>query len=70
MVQTDISWLGTASLLLYNTAFIIPILAVLFMVYFGMKHKTISMFFANHMGLTKLALAFMFAVLAVLIWVF
>lgn len=70
MVQTDTNLLGIGSLLLYNTAFILPILAVLLLIVFGLRHDQISAFFKKNLGFTKLALALVFASLTVLIWIF
>lgn len=70
MVQTDTTLLGLGSLLLYNLAFISPLLAVLFLLLAGMSQETVRRYFERHLALAKGALAFTFAVLAVLVWIF
>ena len=70
MVQTDVTWLGIGSLFLYNFAFIVPLLAVLCIVLFGVRHERIVSFFKKHLGGAKLSMAALFAALAVLVWIF
>jgi cytochrome c biogenesis protein CcdA len=68
MVQSDASWLGLGSLLLYNFAFITPLLSILLLVLCGLRQDTIRRFFSHHLVLTKIALASVFAVLAISVW--
>ncbi|TFG85359.1 MAG: hypothetical protein E4H20_00425 [Spirochaetales bacterium] len=70
MVQTDSSWLGTGSLLLYNLAFIAPLLIVLALALAGLSQEAVRGFFTRHLVATKLALAAVFASLSVLVWIF
>lgn len=70
MARTDRSWLGIGALLLYNGAFIVPLLAVLVLILAGARQDRIHDFFRRHIALSKAALAATFAVLAVLIWLF
>lgn len=70
MVQTDTSLLGIGSLLLYNVAFILPMIAVLVTILFGITDERIKSFFSRRIGLSKIALAVIFTALAVLIWIF
>ncbi|MFP4562117.1 MAG: cytochrome c biogenesis CcdA family protein [Spirochaetia bacterium] len=70
MVQTDVTWLGIGSLVLYNFAFIVPLLAVLCIVLFGVRHERIASFFKKHLGAAKLSMALLFAALAGLVWIF
>ncbi|GAB1454809.1 membrane protein [Spirochaetota bacterium] len=69
MIQTDGSWLGIGSLLLYNLAFITPLLIVLALSVFGVGQAAVRDFFVRHMVIAKGALAIAFATLAVLVWV-
>lgn len=68
MVQSDASWLGIGSLILYNLAFITPLLTVLILVLLGLRQEVLRKFFMHHLGVTKLALAAVFAVLALSVW--
>lgn len=70
MVQTDATLLGIGSLFLYNFAFIVPLLAVLCVVLFGIRHEKVASFFKEHIGSAKIAMAVLFAALAVLVWIF
>jgi len=69
-VQTDASALGIGSLLLYNLAFITPLLAVLALALSGIRQETVRSYFSKHLVLVKAAQASIFAVLAVLVWVY
>lgn len=69
MVQSDTSWLGLGSLLLYNMAFITPLLVVLALSVYGVGQASLRAFFMRHMAIAKGALALVFAALAVLVWV-
>ncbi len=69
MIQTDSSWMGLGSLLLYNLAFITPLLLVLALSVFGVGQTVVRAFFVRHMVVAKGALAIVFATLAVLVWV-
>lgn len=68
MVQSDASWLGIGSLVLYNFAFITPLLAILVFVLLGLRQDSLRNYFMRHIAATKLALAAVFAVLAVSVW--
>jgi cytochrome c biogenesis protein CcdA len=68
MVQSDASWLGIGSLVLYNLAFISPLLAILLLVLFGLRQENLRNYFTRHMVFTKLALAAIFALLAISVW--
>lgn len=68
MVQSDASWLGFGSLLLYNLAFIAPLLVILGLVLAGLRQEHLRSFFIRHMEFAKLALAVIFALLAALVW--
>jgi len=70
MAQTDSGWLGLGSLLLYNLAFILPLLAVLALILLGIGQDRIRGFFERRIALAKGALAVIFAALAVLVWVY
>ncbi len=70
MVQTDATWLGLGSLFLYNFAFIVPLLAVLVVVLFGIRHEKVASFFKDRVAAAKIAMAVLFAALAVLVWIF
>ena len=70
MVQTDVTWLGLGSLALYNFAFIVPLLAVLGLVLFGIRHERVVSFFRDHLAAAKLSMAVLFAALAALVWIF
>lgn len=70
MIQTDVTLLGIGSLFLYNIAFIVPLLAVLAVVLFGIRHEKVASFFKDHMGAAKIAMAVLFAALAALVWIF
>ena len=68
MAQTDSGWLGIGSLLLYNLAFILPLLAVLALILLGIGQDRIRGFFERRIALAKGALAVTFAALAALVW--
>lgn len=68
MVQSDASWLGIGSLVLYNLAFISPLLAILVPVLLGLRQEALRKFFMQHLALTKLALASVFALLTLSVW--
>ncbi|MFH2114081.1 MAG: cytochrome c biogenesis protein CcdA [Spirochaetota bacterium] len=70
MVQTDSSWLGIGSLILYNFAFITPLLAILVLVLSGLRQEALRKFFTQHLVFAKLALAIVFALLALSVWLF
>lgn len=70
MVQTDASALGVGSLLLYNLAFITPLLAVLALALAGIRQEVVRSYFQSHLAGAKAAQAVIFAVLAVLVWVY
>jgi cytochrome c biogenesis protein CcdA len=70
MVQTDVTWLGIGSLFLYNFAFIVPLLAVLVVVLFGIRHEKVASFFKERIAAAKIVMAVLFAALAALVWVF
>ncbi len=70
MVQTDASWLGIGSLVLYNIAFITPLLAVLALALFGVSHESVRAYFIRHIVLSKALVALLFACLAVAVWIF
>jgi len=69
MAVTDRSWLGIKSLLLYNVAFVTPLLIILFLILFGVSQESVRSFFERHLFFTKAALAVVFAALAILVWV-
>jgi len=54
-------------LLLYNLMFIVPLLVVLAAAWFGLSSQRLGQFAARHVGLSKLALALLFAALGTLI---
>jgi cytochrome c biogenesis protein CcdA len=70
MVQTDATVLGIGSLLLYNLAFITPLLAVLALALAGIRQEAVRSYFQRHLAGAKAAQASIFAVLAVLVWVY
>lgn len=70
MVQTDSGWLGIGSLLLYNLAFILPLLAVLALILLGIRQESIRRFFERRIALAKGLLALAFAGMAVLVWIY
>ena len=70
MVQTDASALGIGSLLLYNLAFVVPLLVVLALMLSGMRQEALREFFTRHLVASKLSLAAVFAALSVLIWLY
>ncbi len=70
MVQTDASAMGIGSLLLYNLAFITPLLGVLVLALAGIRQETVRLYFQRHLVAAKAAQAGIFAVLAVLVWVY
>lgn len=70
MVQTDASVLGIGSLLLYNLAFITPLLVVLALALAGIRQEAVRSYFQRHLVVAKAAQAGIFAVLAVLVWLY
>jgi len=70
MVRTDASALGIGSLLLYNLAFITPLLAVLALALAGIRQEAVRSYFTRHLVAAKAAQAGIFAVLAVLVWLY
>ena len=68
MVQSDASWLGIGSLVLYNFAFITPLLVILVLVLLGLRQEALRNYFVKHLVFTKLALAAVFALLAFSVW--
>ncbi len=70
MVQTDTSALGIGSLLLYNLAFITPLLVVLALALAGIRQESVRSYFQRHLAGAKAAQTVIFAVLAVLVWVY
>jgi cytochrome c biogenesis protein CcdA len=70
MVQTDASWLGIGSLVLYNMAFITPLLAVLGLALVGVSQESVRAYFIRHIVLSKALVAALFAGLALAIWLF
>ena len=70
MAQTDVSPLGIGSLLLYNLAFVAPLLVVLALILAGTRQEALRAFFARHLVASKLSLAVVFAALSVLIWLY
>lgn len=69
MVQTSSGRLGLGSLLLYNLAFILPLLGVLALILLGVRQERIRAFFERRVALAKALLALTFAGLAVLVWI-
>jgi cytochrome c biogenesis protein CcdA len=53
-------------LLLYNTGFVVPLLLVFLLIYFGISSGVIVSFFQRSIRLVKLGLAFLFLTLAVI----
>jgi cytochrome c biogenesis protein CcdA len=70
MVQADASWLGMGSLLLYNLAFITPLLAVLALALIGVSQESVRSYFSRHIALSKALVAGLFAALSVAVWLF
>jgi cytochrome c biogenesis protein CcdA len=70
MVQTDASWLGIGSLVLYNIAFITPLLAVLALALLGISQESVRAYFIRHIVLSKALVAALFASLALAVWLF
>ncbi len=68
MVRTDRSFLGVGSLALYNAAFVAPLVAVLLLVFLGMSQEAIRFFFRRHIAAAKAALAAVFVLMSVLVW--
>jgi len=67
MVQNrDTRISGIYYLLLYNLSFIIPLLSMFLLVYFGVSSKKIGDFFGKHIPLVKLMFAVLFLVFAVI----
>jgi cytochrome c biogenesis protein CcdA len=69
MVQTEASVAGLRSLLLYNLAFITPLLAVLVLALAGVGQASVRSYFVRHVVPAKVAQALVFAGLAVLAWI-
>ncbi len=60
---------GLFLIFIYNIAFIVPLVSVFIITYFGLSSKRLLDFFQKHMGKTKIALAVLFLGLAALtIW--
>ncbi|OHD23253.1 MAG: hypothetical protein A2Y38_24255 [Spirochaetes bacterium GWB1_59_5] len=70
MVQSYASVLGIGSLLLYNLAFITPLLAVLALALAGISQEAVRSYFQKRLVPAKAAQAAIFAVLAVLVWLY
>ena len=68
MIQTDTSFLGIRSLLIYNTGFILPLIVVFGAVYTGISSSVLSGFFTAKIYISKLMLSLVFLFLAVVIW--
>jgi cytochrome c biogenesis protein CcdA len=66
LVRTERQVSSFAYLLLYNLGFIVPLLVVFGLTYFGVQSAKITAFFQRSMGGVKIALAGLFVVLAVL----
>ncbi len=69
MVQTDGNVAPIAWLILYNLAFLIPLLTVLVLCVVGIGLNRVRDFFARNLFLGKIALGVLFAGLAILVWV-
>ena len=54
-------------LILYNAAFIIPLLVVLVAVTTGMSIKRIEIWFKSHLGLSKIGVTLLFGVLTIVL---
>jgi cytochrome c biogenesis protein CcdA len=65
MVRMGSSSRGYLYLLLYNLGFILPLLAVFVLSYFGLSSKRLGTFMQKSMGGVKLGLAALFVALAV-----
>ena len=59
---------GVAFLVLYNLMFILPLLAILATVNFGMSSETLSGIFRRNIALSKLALAALFFAIAAVVF--
>ena len=70
LAQTGAGLRGMGGLLLYNLAFILPLLAVLALILMGTSQERIREFFRRRVILAKAALALTFAILAVLVWIY
>jgi cytochrome c biogenesis protein CcdA len=68
MIQTDTSFLGIRSLLIYNTGFIIPLMVVFGAAYAGISSSALSGFFTKKIHHAKLMLSLVFLFLTVVIW--
>jgi cytochrome c biogenesis protein CcdA len=58
---------ATAYLFVYNVAFIIPLLAVFGLVFFGLTSKKLGQMFHNHLAAVKFSFALLFLVMGLLI---
>ncbi|MEM8549422.1 MAG: hypothetical protein AAGF10_01400 [Verrucomicrobiota bacterium] len=67
-MQQQGSGLATGYLVLYNIAFVIPLLAVIHVAYFGLSHERLSQFFQDHVAWVKFATAALFLVMLAVIW--
>jgi cytochrome c biogenesis protein CcdA len=67
IVQTKNDVTAYLFLALYNVGFITPLFAVFVLIYFGVSSQKITSAFQKHMGLVKIVLAVVFAVLAAII---
>lgn len=66
MIQREAGMKGWILLGIYNLAFIVPLLAVFFALFFGYGSKKLTVLFKNRMGVIKLLTALLFFCLAVL----
>lgn len=66
MVRNGINMTAIFYLLIYNTAFILPLVAVFILVYRGVTSDILARLFRKHSSSVKLAMAGLFAVLACL----
>jgi cytochrome b561 len=60
---TEVRLKATAYLLLYNLMFVVPLLAVFLVTYFGTNSKQLTTTFQAHAGMVKLFTAVLFTVL-------
>jgi hypothetical protein len=58
---------AVAYLLLYNVMFILPLVVILAIAYFGVRSDRIGSFLRGHLALAKIAMAVLFAGLAVMV---
>jgi cytochrome c biogenesis protein CcdA len=69
MIRVERELTGYYYLLLYNVGFILPLIGVFIITYFGISSKKITSYFQKHMAIVKLATVFLFAGLAVLTYI-